>query len=458
MKRREFLKELKAMQTDGKSAKQLYAEISAAAMKYLTPDWKPYAKRSAYYFSVEFLMGRLFYNNLMELGVADEVKEILARKGVDIHIFEEVEDAALGNGGLGRLAACFLDSAAGLGVPLYGYGIRYKYGLFRQEFRDGYQIELPDDWQAWGDPWSVRKERESRVVHFADFDAVAVPYDTPVIGRRVNTLRLYQAEGCAEAEKISEYLYPADDTQEGKLLRIRQEYFFSAAAVGELVDKFVQAHGKYFRRFANYHSIQLNDTHPVMAVAELIRILTKEHGVGFAEAVRIAKRTFNYTNHTILPEALECWDYKLIERILPDIAAIFRRLQLCAAREWKKLGCTEREAEEMAIVQSGRGERRRRDPFRDPQKRGVRGGVSALSRQIPEQNERRDAAPLADAVQCGAVRSVRSLCGGLAQGYDGNRAGRYGRSRRAARIYLRQAGEEKGAFALYQRKRGDRTA
>ncbi len=354
MKRREFLKELKAMQTDGKSAKQLYAEISAAAMKYLTPDWKPYAKRSAYYFSVEFLMGRLFYNNLMELGVADEVKEILARKGVDIHIFEEVEDAALGNGGLGRLAACFLDSAAGLGVPLYGYGIRYKYGLFRQEFRDGYQIELPDDWQAWGDPWSVRKERESRVVHFADFDAVAVPYDTPVIGRRVNTLRLYQAEGCAEAEKISEYLYPADDTQEGKLLRIRQEYFFSAAAVGELVDKFVQAHGKYFRRFANYHSIQLNDTHPVMAVAELIRILTKEHGVGFAEAVRIAKRTFNYTNHTILPEALECWDYKLIERILPDIAAIFRRLQLCAAREWKKLGCTEREAEEMAIVQSGR--------------------------------------------------------------------------------------------------------
>lgn len=354
MKRREFLKELKAMQTDGKSAKQLYAEISAAAMKYLTPDWKPYAKRSAYYFSVEFLMGRLFYNNLMELGVADEVKEILARKGVDIHIFEEVEDAALGNGGLGRLAACFLDSAAGLSIPLYGYGIRYKYGLFKQQFINGYQVEEPDDWLAWGDPWSVRKERESRVIHFADFDVTAVPYDMPIIGKRINTLRLYQAEGSDEATKISEYLYPADDTEEGKILRIRQEYFFSAAAIGELVDKFVQAHGTYFKRFPNYHSIQLNDTHPVMAIAELIRILTKEYAVGFSDAVRIAKRTFNYTNHTILPEALECWDYQLLERILPDIAAVFKRLQSCAGREWKKLGCTESESEKMAIVQDGR--------------------------------------------------------------------------------------------------------
>ena len=354
MKKNEFLKELKDLQTENKDVKELYMEVSALAMKYLSSQWRPYTGRAAYYFSIEYLMGRMFYNNLMELGVAEQVKEIFAKKGVDMNIFEEVEDAALGNGGLGRLAACFLDSAAGLSIPLYGYGIRYKYGLFKQQFINGYQVEEPDDWLAWGDPWSVRKERESRVIHFADFDVTAVPYDMPIIGKRINTLRLYQAEGSDEATKISEYLYPADDTEEGKILRIRQEYFFSAAAIGELVDKFVQAHGTYFKRFPNYHSIQLNDTHPVMAIAELIRILTKEYAVGFSDAVRIAKRTFNYTNHTILPEALECWDYQLLERILPDIAAVFKRLQSCAGREWKKLGCTESESEKMAIVQDGR--------------------------------------------------------------------------------------------------------
>ena len=343
MKKNEFLKGLKDLQTENKDVKELYMEVSALAMKYLSLQWKPYTGRAAYYFSIEYLMGRMFYNNLMELGVAEQVKEIFAKKGVDMNIFEEVEDAALGNGGLGRLAACFLDSAAGLSIPLYGYGIRYKYGLFKQEFVNGYQIEKPDDWLTWGDPWSVRKERESRVIHFADFDVTAVPYDMPIIGKRINTLRLYQAEGSDEATKISEYLYPADDTEEGKILRIRQEYFFSAAAIGELVDKFVQAHGTYFKRFPNYHSIQLNDTHPVMAIAELIRILTKEYAVGFSDAVRIAKRTFNYTNHTILPEALECWDYQLLERILPDIAAVFKRkvnqkkwrLYRTAASEWQ---------------------------------------------------------------------------------------------------------------------------
>lgn len=353
MKRNEFLKELNGLHTDGKDAKQLYGEISALAMKYLSSDWKKQRGRAAYYFSIEYLMGRMFFNNLMELGVAEQVKDILADKGVDIHIFEEVEDAALGNGGLGRLAACFLDSAAALSLPLYGYGIRYKYGLFRQEFEDGFQTEHPDDWLVWGDPWSIRKEKESRIVRFADYDVTAVPYDMPIIGKRINTLRLFQAEGNAEAEKISEYLYPADDTEEGKILRIRQEYFFSAAAVGELVDRFVAEHGRYFKRFPNYHSIQLNDTHPVMAIAEFIRILTKEYGVGFTDAVRIAKKTFNYTNHTILPEALECWDKKLLERILPDIAAIFRRLQACAKREWRKIGCAERDVAEMSVVRDG---------------------------------------------------------------------------------------------------------
>lgn len=354
MKRAELLKELKRLEPAGKSTKELYNEISQFAMKYIAPEWKGYAKRRAYYFSIEFLMGRMFYNNLMELGVLEQTAKILAEKGVDMNDFEEVEDAGLGNGGLGRLAACFLDSAAGLGVPLYGYGIRYKYGLFKQKFENGCQAELPDDWQEWGDPWSVRRENRARVVHFADYDVTAVPYDMPVIGKKINTLRLFQAEGSPEAERICEYLYPADETDEGKLLRIRQEYFFSAAAIGELVDEFVKDHGRCFKRFSYYHSIQLNDTHPVLAIAEFLRILTREHGVAFSAAVQIAKKTFNYTNHTILPEALECWDYRLIDKILPDIAEVLKSLQFYAQREWRKKGCATSEMIDMSILHKNR--------------------------------------------------------------------------------------------------------
>ena len=347
-----FSEALAALDTANKDVIALYNEISALAMREAQRRLSPPARRNAYYLSIEFLMGRAFYNNLMELGLSEETRRILAEKGVDMHAFEEIEDAALGNGGLGRLAACFLDSAAALALPLYGYGIRYKYGLFKQDFADGKQVELPDDWQKYGDPWSVRRDDEKREIRFADYTVTAVPYDTPVIGKRVNVLRLFEAEGSDEAKKISEYLYPPDETEEGKLLRLRQEYFFSAAAVGELTERHARAHGGDFSDFAEYNAIQLNDTHPVLAVAELVRVLTAEYRVPFAKAAEIAKQTFGYTNHTVLPEALECWSEALVRRILPDIADIIVRLGKMQCKELRASGCGKSEIDEMSIYRN----------------------------------------------------------------------------------------------------------
>ena len=349
-----FTEKLKELETRGKTVVELYNEISALAMECGLEGDKSCQGRNAYYLSMEFLIGRSFYNNLLELGVLEETREILAKKGLDINVFEEIEDAALGNGGLGRLAACFLDSAAGLGLPLHGYGIRYKYGLFKQAIENGFQVELPDDWQRFGDPWSIRREDEKRLIEFADMKVYAVPYDMPVFGKKINRLRLFQAEGSEEAEKISEYLYPADDTEEGKILRLRQEYFFSAAAVGELLDGFVKQHGKNFDKFPDYNVIQLNDTHPVIAIAEFIRLLTNNYRMPFANALSLAKRTFAYTNHTILPEALECWSEEYVKKILPDIADIMVRIGVYAMREYQTLGCSKQQASEMAIYSGGR--------------------------------------------------------------------------------------------------------
>ncbi len=351
--RSELLEELHKLDVAGKDIKTLYTEISNLCMKHVEFH-KPGGERRAYYLSIEYLMGRMFHNNLLELGVLDEAERILREKGVEISSFEEVEDAALGNGGLGRLAACFLDSAAGQGYPLDGYGIRYKFGLFKQKFVGGEQVESADDWLIWGDPWSVRREEEKLAVHFADMDVTAVPYDMPIVGKTVNKLRLFASEGSGEAEQICDYLYPADDTEEGKLLRIRQEYFLSAAAVGDLVRRYVKKNGTNFKAFPATHVLQLNDTHAVMAVAEFIRVLTSEYHVMFSEALRLAKRTFHYTNHTILPEALECWDVALMEKILPDIAAVFKQIQVYAQREWKAKGCTKEEKEAMSVLRGKR--------------------------------------------------------------------------------------------------------
>ena len=354
MNREIFLEQIRAVNTENKTVKELYTEISELCMAEISEDWGKQPYRNAYYLSMEFLMGRMFFNNLMALGVLKETREIFAEKGVDLNRFEEVEDAALGNGGLGRLAACYLDSAAAQSYPLHGYGIRYRYGLFRQAFKDGFQKEEADDWLKWGDPWSVRREKEARTIKFADMTVTAVPYDMPIIGKRINTLRLFQAEGSPEAEKISEYLYPADDTEEGKLLRIRQEYFFSAAAVGELIDGFVKENSNKFERFPEKICIQLNDTHPVFAIAEFLRILHNERKVQFSVALEIARKTFNYTNHTILPEALECWDMDLVAKILPEIALILKRVQIFAAQEWQDLKCPKEAQKDMAIMQGSR--------------------------------------------------------------------------------------------------------
>ncbi len=356
MNKEELLEKLRETDVAGKSLKELYMEISAVCMEAVKGDWKKmsFPKNTGptvYYFSIEFLIGRMFYNNLMALGVLKEAREIFAAKGIDLNAFEDVEDAALGNGGLGRLAACYLDSGANAGLSLHGFGLRYRYGLFRQKFRDGRQTEEKDDWLKWGDPWSIRREKEKIEVHFADMTVTAVPYDMPVFGKTINTLRLFQAKGSKEAEKICEYLYPADDTEEGKLLRIRQEYFLSAAAVGQLVKNFVKEYGKNFDCFPDCQVFQLNDTHCVFAVAEFLRLLNKEYHVPFARAIEIAKRTFHYTNHTILPEALECWDIESVEKILPDIAHILNRLHIAARQEWRG---SKSETDKMSILQNKR--------------------------------------------------------------------------------------------------------
>ncbi len=349
MNKRLFISELKKEQLNGSDIVGAYNVISSVVMRCALKEIPVKPRHCAHYFSIEYLMGRGFYNNLMELGVLHEVASVLAEKGIDINAFEEVEDAALGNGGLGRLAACFLDSAAALGLPLYGYGIRYKYGLFKQDFENGFQKELPDDWQRFGDPWSIRKDDESMTISFADMVVTAVPYDMPVFGKRINILRLYQAEGSVEAEKISEYLYPADDTEDGKILRLRQEYFFTAAACRDIVQNFVRLHGTNFKNLGKYNTIQLNDTHPVIAIAELIRIMT-EYGVGFKAALDAVKGTFAYTNHTILPEALECWDMGMIERILPEIAQIISKIDGAARIERENAGYSAAEIENTAII------------------------------------------------------------------------------------------------------------
>ncbi len=350
MNKRLFISELKKEQLNGSDIVGAYNVISSVVMRCALKEIPVKPRHCAHYFSIEYLMGRGFYNNLMELGVLHEVASVLAEKGIDINAFEEVEDAALGNGGLGRLAACFLDSAAALGLPLYGYGIRYKYGLFKQDFENGFQKELPDDWQRFGDPWSIRKDDESMTISFADMVVTAVPYEMPVFGKRINILRLYQAEGSVEAEKISEYLYPADDTEEGKILRLRQEYFFTAAACRDIVQNFVRLHGTNFKNLGKYNTIQLNDTHPVLAIAELIRIMTGEYGVKLKTALDAVKGTFAYTNHTILPEALECWDMGMIERILPEIAQIISKIDAAASIEREKAGYSAAEIEETAVI------------------------------------------------------------------------------------------------------------
>ncbi len=337
--------------TDAENAKafQLHEALSAAVMEDISDRWqssidKHLSQRRACYLSMEFLVGRAIYNNLLALGLTETAEKAFEGLGRSLGELEQIEDAALGNGGLGRLAACFLDSAATHDIPLDGYGIRYKYGLFKQLIVDGFQRETADDWSRFGDPWSVRRSEESVLVKYSDMTVKAVPYDMPIIGydtQNIGTLRLWQAEAETEfdfekfnrgdfaeassdknrAEDISRVLYPNDNFYEGKMLRLRQEYFFSAASLADIAAKHKARFGS-LETLPEKVQIQLNDTHPVISIPELIRILVDEEGYDFEKAFDIAQRTFNYTNHTVMQEALEKWDCSLVEKLLPRIYEI----------------------------------------------------------------------------------------------------------------------------------------
>ena len=329
--------------------------LSAAIIDRIADRWhateRTYAVgRMEHYFSAEFLMGRALLNNLSNLGMVDEAREALAALGKDLSVvLEEEPDAALGNGGLGRLAACFLDSCATLDLPVAGYGILYRYGLFKQLFDNGFQTEHPDPWMEEGYPFVIRREEEQRIVRYADLTVRAIPYDMPITGygtQNVNTLRLWKAEPMEEFDydafnsqrftdaivdrertmDISRVLYPNDTTFEGKVLRVRQQYFFCSASLQAIVDNYVAEHGSDLRGFAECNAIQLNDTHPVLAIPELMRILMDEHGLGWEDAWDVVSRTFAYTNHTVLAEALETWDIHIFDRLFPRISEIVREI------------------------------------------------------------------------------------------------------------------------------------
>ncbi|MEH3103157.1 MAG: glycogen/starch/alpha-glucan phosphorylase [Sphingomonas phyllosphaerae] len=353
------------------------------------------AKR-VYYLSLEFLIGRLLRDTLANLSARDEVAKALNELGVDLAALEEIEpDAALGNGGLGRLAACFMESLATLDLPAYGYGIRYVNGMFRQRIDDGWQVELPETWLQYGNPWEFRRRESAYVIGFGgevhgdESGAVtwkpgevveAMAVDTPVVGwrgRRVNTLRLWTARSLdpfkldafnqgdfagamadqLRAETLVRVLYPNDSTAAGQELRLRQEYFFSSASIQDIVRRHVQYFGD-IRTLPTRAAIQLNDTHPAVSVAELMRLLLDEHGLAFDEAWEITQATFGYTNHTLLPEALESWPLPLFERLLPRhmqlVYAINAKL-LRAAR--KAEGMDDRAIAAISLIDEG-GERR----------------------------------------------------------------------------------------------------
>ena len=334
---------------------EVWQGLSAAVVDAIAGNWhateqKYRTGRMEHYFSAEFLMGRALLNNLTNLGLVKEAEEAVGAFGQNLSdILEQEPDAALGNGGLGRLAACFLDSCATLDLPVAGYGILYRYGLFKQLFSDGFQTEHPDPWMEEGYPFVIRREEAQRVVRYNDLVVRAVPYDMPIVGygtKNVNTLRLWRAESIeqfdydafnsqrftdaiVERERtadISRVLYPNDTTYEGKVLRVRQQYFFCSASLQEIVDNYVAHHGDDLTGFAEFNSVQLNDTHPVLAIPELMRLLMDEHRLGWDDAWGVVSRTFAYTNHTVLAEALETWEISIFERLFPRIMEIIREI------------------------------------------------------------------------------------------------------------------------------------
>ncbi len=361
------------------SSWQLHNALSEAVMESIAQKWtsdqdKQLFGRRACYLSAEYLIGRAVYNNLYSLGLLESLKKELKDEGASLEQMEDIEDAALGNGGLGRLAACFLESAATLDIPLFGYGLYYQFGLFKQQFENFRQVEYPDDWTRYGDPWSIRRDDLTVRVEMNGLNVKAVPYDVPIIGwqgKTIGTLRLWKSESYHEidfkefneqhyataakdkneAEDITKLLYPNDTMREGKLLRLRQQYVICSASLQDLIRNYKKVHGTDFCGFSSYHAIQLNDTHPTMAIPELIRLLMKE-GVEFDDALTIAKDTFSYTNHTVMQEALEKWDLDLMRSMVPEIAEIIVTLSGRWERAMDRMGISERHG--LSIIQDGR--------------------------------------------------------------------------------------------------------
>ena len=349
---------------------EIFNAVSLTVLEEIIDNWNETSDtynrgRMAYYLSAEYLMGRALGNNLMNLGLYDDVKEVLSEMKIDINKIEEIEeDAGLGNGGLGRLAACFIESAATLNMPLMGYGIRYSNGLFKQNIENGFQTECEDTWLKYGEAWSIRKDSETQIIKFSDMTVKAVPYDVPIIGygtKNINTLRLWQCEALREfdfnlfnnqqyieavsarnkAEDISRVLYPNDTAEAGKILRLRQQYFFSSASMKDIIKKHKTKYGSDFSEFAKNNVAQLNDTHPTISILEFLRILVDEENVDFTTALGIAKEFFAYTNHTILAEALEKWDIRLIDRLFPRILQIAYAVDDALMNELRQKGYDE---------------------------------------------------------------------------------------------------------------------
>ncbi|MEM6512237.1 MAG: glycogen/starch/alpha-glucan phosphorylase [Pseudomonadota bacterium] len=382
----------------------LYQSVVYAARDRLMERWAKTSmaierdgNRRVAYLSLEFLMGRLLHNALLSLGIEDETREALNRLGLELEqVYDREWDAGLGNGGLGRLAACFLDSCATLGLPVMGYGIRYHYGMFHQRIRNGHQVEEPDAWLREGFPWEIERVEFSQTVKFGGHtttikdakgetrfqwvdtnDVLAIPYDVPVPGYRndiVNTLRLWSAAATDEfdleefnagsyadavaskneAENITMVLYPNAATENGQELRLRQQYFLASASLQDSIRYWVLHHGENFTEFAAKNCYQLNDTHPAVAVAELMRLLMDEHRLTWDEAWEITSNTMAYTNHTLLPEALEMWPVSMFRRLLPRLLDIIYEINARfiteVSQRWP--GDTDR-VRRMSLIQEG---------------------------------------------------------------------------------------------------------
>ena len=384
---------------------EVFQAVSYAVKDIIIDKWiathKQYEKddpKMVYYMSMEFLMGRALGNNMINLCAYDEIKEALDELGLDINVIEDQEpDAALGNGGLGRLAACFMDSLATLEYPAYGCGIRYKYGMFKQEIKDGYQVEVPDNWLKDGNPFEIKRSEYRYEVKFGGYvrsyrdektgrdmfvqedyrSVIAVPYDIPVLGygnNTVNSLRIWDAEPVNTfnlnsfdkgdyqkaieeenlAKNIVEVLYPNDNHYAGKELRLKQQYFFVSASVQRAVDRYKSMNNGDVKNLYKKVTFQLNDTHPTVAVAELMRILMDENGLEWDEAWDVTTKTVAYTNHTIMAEALEKWPMELFSRLLPRIYQIVEEINRRFVEEIKaKYPGDQEKVRKMAIIYDG---------------------------------------------------------------------------------------------------------